>query len=159
MTSKSEKRLQSGKVALTTAIITSVTTILVAFIGIFQQLRRADANDIADLETTLENLGHSVGEDWDISGSVVDENGQPFSAEIYLMPQSGTFSDYTDDNGGFHFDNIPSQTYSILVRKTDPEVRGESRKILVLEPETSDSKIDTTIEVTGAVIKYTISFN
>ena len=160
MKSKSNNRSQSGKVTIFTVIITSISTILVAFIAIFPQIREADVNKISYLAEKLESLGYSPEleekEKLQITGTVVTEDDIPMNAEIYLIPISGYFSVITDDNGRFHFDGVPSQTYSILIRRRDPEAKGQSRKILVLEPDPRGSKIDTTVIVPGASIKYMI---
>ena len=50
----------NAKVAIATALITAVSTIAVAFIGVVPQMRQADARKIEGMQVEIDNLKRSV---------------------------------------------------------------------------------------------------
>ena len=155
---------QSTKIAVFTTLITCISTILVAFIGVFPQLRENDVNKIEKLEKKLNNLAalypaiDSAKVAWEIKGTLTNNNidKKSLDAEIYLMPSSWTHFTTTDDNGVFSFTDVPPQTYYILIRKRDTDSK-ESRRLLVIGPEKQTASIDTHLTVNGAFVEYTIT--
>jgi len=155
---------QSTKIAVFTTLITCISTILVAFIGIFPQLREGDVNKIEALEKRLNNLAalypatEPAQAAWKIQGTLTNNNIEKKSldAEIYLMPSSWSHFTTTDDNGAFSFTDVPPHTYYILIRKRDTDTK-ESRRLLVIGPGEQAAAIDTHLTVNGAFVEYTIT--
>ena len=149
---------QNSRVLIVTAVITAVTTIGVAFIGIFPQLRNSDTRryetlqqQFADFRQKAENglaLNPPPEKKMSVSGTVFDEPAQKRLAgvEVYLLPEGNNYlTAKTDDNGNFTLNGVPDGVYSIIVRESG----GRSGKGLL------DDSGDE-VKVIGASIKYRI---
>jgi hypothetical protein len=149
---------QNSRVLIITAAITAITTIGVAFIGIFPQLRNNDAKKYEELQKQFadfrQNLGNETGakvapeKKMSISGTVFDELAQKRLAgvEVYLLPEGSNYlTAKTDDNGNFALNGVPDGVYSIIVRESG----GRSGKGLL--DDASDE-----VKVIGASIRYRI---
>lgn len=148
---------QNSRVLIATAVITAVTTIGVAFIGIFPQLRNSDAKRYDQLQQEFAEFRQKAGngsvnkppeKPMSVSGTVFDEPGQKRlpGVEVYLLPEGNNFlTAKTDDNGNFQLNGVPPGVYSIIVR----EASGRSGKGLL------DDEGDE-VKVIGASIRYRI---
>jgi hypothetical protein len=112
---------------LVSAVITGVTTIGVAFIGIVPQMRNQDKTiihgyraDIENLQKKVDELTKQPGETWTFSGNIhpVKEkatgNDQDKTVEVYLVPE--VLGSHTDSAGDYSIPNVPRADYSLLVR-------------------------------------------
>lgn len=155
--------VQSPKVLIVTALITAMTTIGVAFIGIFPQLRSGDVENLKKLQKDLEtvkqqasitvnakeNTSTSPGKKMTINGTVRSEDGKRTlsGVDVYLLPEGNNLlTAKTDDTGRFTLQEIPPGIYSIIVRDS---LNGKSGKGLL------DDSGDE-VKVIGASIKYRI---
>jgi hypothetical protein len=148
---------QNSRVLIATAAITAVTTIGVAFIGIFPQLRNSDAKRYDQLQQEFAefrqksgngSVGKSPEKTMSVSGTVFDEPAQKRlpGVEVYLLPEGNNFlTAKTDDNGNFTLNGVPYGVYSIIVRESS----GRSGKGLL------DDDGDE-VKVIGASIRYRI---
>ena len=148
---------QNSRVLIATAVITAVTTIGVAFIGIFPQLRNSDAKRYDQLQQEFAEFRQKAGNEsvvkgpektMAVSGTVFDEPGQKRlpGVEVYLLPEGNNFlTAKTDDNGNFTLNGVPQGVYSIIVRESG----GRSGKGLL------DDDGDE-VKVIGASIRYRI---
>jgi len=149
--------MQNSRVLIITAVITAVTTIGVAFIGIFPQLRNNDAKrydqlqqDFAEFRQKAANISVSKSPEkmMRVTGTVFDELAQKRlpGVEVYLLPEGNNFlTAKTDDNGNFALNVVPDGVYSIIVRESS----GRSGKGLL------DDDGDV-VKVIGASITYKI---
>jgi hypothetical protein len=151
---------QNSRVVMATALMTALTTIGVSFIGIVPQLRRQDTDTIKELRQEFNLLREKSNASANttpavpykkisIHGTVRSEDGtRPLNGvEVYLMPEGDNLlTAKTDDSGVFNFTQIPSGTYSIIIRDS---AHGKSGKGLL--DEDGDE-----IRVIGAKIKYRI---
>ena len=147
---------QNSRVLILTALITAATTVAVAFIGIFPQLRNNDAqtiqqlrDSIGALEKKLEGTSEPPPEKkMAVTGTVwaPDKKRTLNGVEVYLLPQDNNdLTAKTDDNGNFTLNGVPDGVYSIIVRESN----GQSGKGL-LDDEQNE------VSVIGAAIKYRI---
>jgi hypothetical protein len=149
---------QNSRVLIITAIITAATTIGVAFIGVFPQLRNSDNKRYEQLQQEFADFRKKAGNDgvvnppsekkMSVSGTVFDEAAQKRLAgvEVYLLPEGNNYlTAKTDDNGNFTLSGIPYGVYSIIVRESG----GRSGKGLL------DDAGDE-VKVIGASIRYRI---
>ncbi len=123
----------SPKVVIITALISAVTTILVAFIGIVPKFYERKA-------PMLENCT--------ISGTITSAEDKPLrNAEIYLIRATGSeFMATTDDRGNFAFQELPSAAYWVIVRDNISE---KASRVLIENKETSGE-----IQVVESLLKY-----
>lgn len=148
---------QNSRVLIVTAVITAVTTIGVAFIGVFPQLRNSDAKRYDQLQQEFAEFRQKAGngsvskspeKTMSVSGTVFDEAAQKRLAgvEVYLLPEGNNYlTAKTDDNGAFTLNGVPYGVYSIIVRESG----GRSGKGLL------DDDGDE-VKVIGASIRYRI---
>jgi hypothetical protein len=147
---------QNSRILIVTAIITAATTIGVAFIGVFPQLRNTDAKRYEQLQQEFADFrqksggGTATGQEkkMSVTGTVFDEPGQKRlpGVEVYLLPEGSNYlTAKTDDNGNFTLNGVPQGVYSIIVR----EASGRSGKGLL------DDEGDE-VKVIGASIRYRI---
>lgn len=81
-------------------IILAVLTLIVGVIAVTTLLRNTNTLDM------IKGTGA-------ITGSVVDENGQPFQGEIFILGKN--LSTKTDENGVFEISGVPSGEQSLIV--------------------------------------------
>jgi len=149
---------QNSKVLILTALITASTTVAVAFIGIFPQIRNSDAQTIQRLQDGMNELekklqsagaGPAPEKKMNVNGTVysaLDHKRTLAGVEVYLLPEGNNFlTAKTDDNGNFTLNGVPDGMYSIIVRESS----GQSGKGLL------DDDADE-VSVIGALIKYRI---
>jgi hypothetical protein len=148
---------QNSKVLILTALITASTTVAVAFIGIFPQIRNSDAQTIQRLQDGMNELqkklqsagaGPAPEKKMNVTGTVwtPDRKRALPGVEVYLLPEGNNFlTAKTDDNGNFTLNGVPDGMYSIIVRESS----GQSGKGLL------DDDADE-VSVIGAAIKYRI---
>jgi hypothetical protein len=121
---------QNPKILIVTALITAITTIAAAFLGIVPQMRSSDRGQIGELQEQIERLKQATAVNsaksdkmLNISGTVLGPNaervlGRP---DVFLIPLSNPkLMAATNANGQFHFNNVPDQQYWIIVR--DPKL-------------------------------------
>ena len=159
--SEQSHQSQNPKVLIITALITAVTTILVAFVGIFPQLRGGDREAIKTLQDNVTALTQKLAlvnprEDpsaaqkkMSVSGTVYTsptKNATLKGLDIYLLPDGYKLTTQADDSGQFTFPEVPFGEYSIILR--DPH-REKSGKVRLEDPREE-------ISVMGAWVKYHI---
>ena len=147
---------QNTKVLIVTAVITSITTIAVSFMGIVPQLRSQDRKDLVELQEEIKALKDKAAPKEtapdklvSISGTVRNADGTKALGgyDVYLLPETNNlFTGKTDDSGKFTLKGVPDYTYSIIVRDS---TNGRSGKGLL--DDTGDE-----VQVIGARIKYRI---
>jgi hypothetical protein len=149
---------QNSRVLIITAIITAATTIGVAFIGVFPQLRNSDNKRYEQLQQEFADFRKKAGDElpvnpssqkkMTVTGTVFDEAAQKRlpGVEVYLLPEGNNYlTAKTDDNGNFTLGGVPDGVYSIIVRESG----GRSGKGLL------DDAGDE-VKVIGASIRYRI---
>ncbi|MBV9957710.1 MAG: hypothetical protein JO360_04780 [Acidobacteria bacterium] len=151
---------------MATALMTTITTIAVSFIGIVPTLRRGDAEEITALKQQLNNMekAHasansptapekSTDKKIAISGKVSRKDGKSQPLDVYFLPDDNSqLTIQTDDSGKF-YKEIPSGTYSIIVREGG---NGTSGKLRLDEDEVGrDVKLD---KFNGATVNYRINY-
>ena len=127
----------NSKVLIATAVITALTTIVVAFVGIVPQLRSGDKGAVAQLQKELDDLkktsadttagvGGTPDKKLTISGVVTSEDGTKTLSgrDIYLVPEGYNLLTKTDDDGKFTLQGVPSGVYSIIVRDSTDGISG-----------------------------------
>lgn len=147
---------QSSRGMILTALITALTTVAVAFIGIFPQMRNNDAQTIQQLRDSMGELQQKLTggappppeKKMSVTGTVwtPDRKRAMPGVEVYLLPEGNNdLTAKTDDNGNFTLNGVPDGVYSIIVRESS----GQSGKGLL------DDDADE-VSVIGAAIKYRI---
>jgi hypothetical protein len=121
---------QNPKILIVTALITAITTIAAAFLGIVPHLRSTDRGQIGELQQQIEhlkqvNITNSAknNKTLNISGTVLgpDEKPMPGRPDVFLIPLSNPkLMAATKATGEFHFNGVPDQQYWIIVR--DPKL-------------------------------------
>src|SRR5215467_10632571 len=112
---------------LLTALITAATTVAVAYIGIFPQLRNNDTQTIQQLRESMGELQKKVSggapppqeKKISVAGTVwtPDKKRALPGVEVYLLPEGNNdLTAKTDDNGNFTLNGVPDGVYSIIVR-------------------------------------------
>lgn len=146
------KLKSDAKVAIVTALISSIGTILIAFIGIVPTLRQSDQTKIAGsqkeiekLQSTIGDLQKSLDEIYTISGRVRSTDNSPLSGtELYAAKADD--SSTLDDNGRFLFHNVLRRPYRVIV--VDQQT-GRVRRLLI-DPDDSPPENETA----GIAISY-----
>lgn len=119
----------NAKIAIASALITAITTILVAFIGVVPQIRRDDRKEIDNLQKTIgemktliEGLKTSREELQSISGMVRNGDNTPKNdAVLYAVKADAAAS--LDDSGKFVFQNMARSPYWIVMADQNKKVR------------------------------------
>lgn len=126
----------SPKVIIITAIISAITAIAVALIGIAPALHDRESQKSVQQEECT------------ISGKIISAGGDPLkNAEIYLIRATG--SDRmatTDDKGKFTFSKIPDAAYWVVVRNV---VSGKASRVLISKDDSAGE-----IEVVHSLLHY-----
>jgi len=139
------------------AIVSAISPILIAFIGIVPELRKKDQKEIASQQSTIDTLKTRVngliselGKKCSIVGKMVDKNNVPIrEAEIYAsLADNQTIPDNT---GTFGFTNmIPGASYRlILIYKKNNMYRNYT---LTIGPD--DNLKQSIAEEEGLIITY-----
>ena len=112
----------NSRVLIITALITASTTVGVAFIGIFPQMRNSDAQRYGQLQQEFADFRQKAGaitagvivpseKKMAVSGTVFtgpDRRQTRNGVEVYLFPGgSGGLTAKTDDNGRFTLNGVP----------------------------------------------------
>jgi hypothetical protein len=124
------KLQQSSKTVIITALISAVSTIVVAYIAIIPQIHKGDTDKIARLRAERDSLQQSSAkpplEKITISGRIrTTEGGQPLTnSEIYLFPADNSFLLPLDPTGKFVFEHVPARRYSWIVLHDNVSERG-----------------------------------
>lgn len=152
---------QNARVLIVTALITAVTTIVVAFVGVFPQLRGGDREAIKALQENVNALTNKLAvvdprsdpaaaaKKMSVSGTVFtsrDKSATLGGMDVYLLPEDYQLIGQTDDTGRFSISDVPVGQYSIILR--DP-TRGQSGKVLLDDPPAE-------VSVMGKWVKYHI---
>ena len=119
---------QNPKTLIATALITAITTMAAAFLGIIPHLRNSDRGIVGQLQQQVEQLKQANGgaksnKTLNISGTVLGPDAKPMSSrpDVFLIPLSNPkLMAATKASGEFHFNGIPDQQYWIIVR--DPKL-------------------------------------
>src|SRR5215813_2194638 len=152
---------QNPKVLIITALITAVTTILVAFLGIFPQLRGGDREAIKNLQENVATLTEKLksvnpsqasvvpAKKMSVDGTVYTSANKKTTLsgmDVYLLPEDYGLVGHTGEDGRFNIQKVPEGVYSIILR--DP-TRGNSGKVLLDDPREE-------LSVMGKLVKYHI---
>lgn len=126
----------SPRVVLITAVISAVSSILVAFIGIVPIFYERKAEGRFEQETCA------------ISGTIISSGEEPLkNADVYLILATGSeFMTTTDDTGKFVFQRIPDASYWVVVRNNYSE---KASRVLIQDTETSGK-----IELVESMLEY-----
>ena len=120
---------QNPRILVGTAMITAITTIGAAFLGIVPRLRGNDGRRIEQLNQQIEQLKQSSfansksDKALNISGTVYGPNSKPMTGrpDVYLVPLNNPkLIARTKANGEFQFNGVVDQQYWIIVR--DPKL-------------------------------------
>ena len=120
-----------------TAIISAVTSVLVALIGIAPFIyEKGKTSPLVQQEVCT------------ISGEITSEEAEPMkNAEIYLIRATGSERmATTDDKGKFTFQQIPDASYWVIVRNI---VSGSASRVLISKENDSGE-----IEVVKSILRY-----
>lgn len=138
-----EKTDATAKIAIWTAGITALATVLTAFIGIVPQMRQADRKQITDLKARLAGLpAKSPETTYMISGFVkTKKNNMPLT-DAMLVAAPADNSPTLDDAGKFVLQHMTNQPYYIAVQTQD----GKMRRVLISpnDPETDTDELAIT---------------
>lgn len=153
---------QNSRVIIATALMTALTTIGVAFIGIVPQLARADSETIKELREKINVLqskpdtkGASVPsvteKKMSVHGTVKTEDGKKLlnNVEVNLLPvTNNTLTATTNEDGTFDFEDVPAGVYWVIVRNPS----GKSSRRLLEKPVD-----ELTVKDIGVRVKYHIA--
>ncbi len=130
------KGTNSG-VVIKTALITAISSIAIAFIGIVPIFYKKKVPAPVEPEKCF------------LSGEITSGDGKPMkNAEVYLIRSTGSDLMATaDDNGKFIFQGLPDDSYWVIVRDNVSE--KASRVLIGKKDETGE------IEVVESILKYT----
>ena len=118
--------MDKTKTAIVTTLITSIATVLVAFIGIVPQLRKGDQDTIDKLTTQLNQMKTKRSADlYTLSGHVT-RNKQPVTDGVLIAAEAND-SVAPDDTGKFLFPNMARKAYWIVVTTQN----GPTRRLLI----------------------------
>jgi len=139
----SDKSGASAKVAVWTAVVTAIATVLTAFIGIVPQMRQGDQQQIQELKTQLATLIAKSSKDaYMVSGYVKTKKNNAPVTDAMLVAAPADDSVTLDDEGKFVLQNMVNQPYCIVVQTQD----GKMRRVLIspTDPETDTDKLAIT---------------
>jgi hypothetical protein len=120
--------VSSTKVAVWTALITAIATVLTAFITIFPQLRQNDQKTIGDLTNQITKLTAKLSQEaYRVSGHVkTRKNDMPVVAAMFFAAPANDAVPL-DDSGKFDLPNMADQAYYIVVQTQD----GKTSRVLI----------------------------
>ena len=142
--------------SLVSAVMTAITTLGVSIIGIVPQLRSQYTSQIENLQTELKQMKENLveptkpaGKNVTISGSIQSAKGNSTAndadqiVQVYLVNEEmGTT---TDSVGDYRIKNVPSGSYTLLVR-----IPGSEKTVTMHVP--SDPATRTVNSVEGVSI-------
>jgi hypothetical protein len=112
---------QNPKLLIATALITAMTTIGAALVGVFPQVwgRNAAVNKETVPAQSVKKIA--------IDGAVKSNDATRVmnGINVYLLPAGKVLETQTDDSGKFVFDDVPSGEYSIIFRETPNGLSGK----------------------------------
>lgn len=108
----------SAKVAIWTAIITAIGTVLTSFLGIVPQMRKDDAHRLNELKHQVNQLmAQKATDDYTVSGSVTKSDNTPVKyATVFAAPASNSGP---LEGGKFIFTKMENQPYYLIVQTQD----------------------------------------
>ena len=152
---------QHPKVVMITTLLTALTTIAVAFIGVVPSLRHGDAEEIEVLKRKLNDMEsvHSPVNDSNppdkklaVHGTIKSKDGKQTlkGYEVYFLPEGNNLLTAKTDDSGMFYKEMPPGTYSIIVRESN---NGLSSKGM-LDEEDNEVRLD---KLQGAIVNYRIN--
>jgi hypothetical protein len=139
----SEKTYSSAKVAVWTAVITAIATVLTAFIAIVPQMRQGDKQQIDVLNSKLQKLATQIpASGYTVSGYVKTKKDSKPVTDAMLVAAPADDSVTLDDEGKFVLQNMANQHYCIVVQTQD----GKMSRVLIspTDPETDTDDLAIT---------------
>ena len=139
---------QNPKILIATALITAMTTIAAAFLGIVPHMRSSDRGQIGALHQQVEQLKRA-NKTLNISGTVLGPNAErmPGRPDVFLIPLSNPkLMAATNAAGQFHFNDVPDQQYWIIVR--DPKLGKSGAGFM--------DKDNLEVPLDGTLVKYKV---
>jgi len=140
----------SAKVAIWSAIITALATVLTSFIAIVPQMRKSDKQQIDDLTQRTANLSNQVTDltaqlsknVYVVSGFVKTKKDNAPVTDAILVAAPAEDSLPLDDAGKFVLQNMLNQPYWIVLQTQD----GKLRRVLInpADPETDTEDLAIT---------------
>jgi hypothetical protein len=116
------------RVAVWTAVVTAIATVLTAFIGIVPQMRHGDQQKIEDLETQIKKLSaKSSGVAYLVKGHVATKKNNTPVTDAVLVAGPASDSVALDDEGNFALSHMYKQPYCIVVQTQD----GKMSRVLI----------------------------
>ncbi len=120
MSEVASPQLSNTRVAMLSVIVTAVSGIIIAFVGVLPQMSQA-----ADALPQVVSVPSATPEAaWRITGRVADANGDGSLSQIFLIPSSADYQTFSGDKGEFVFENVPTGYYSIVVRNPSTTISG-----------------------------------
>jgi len=124
----SDENSSSTNVAVWTAVITAIATVLTAFIGIVPGLRQTDKNTIDDLSSQVAALKAKPPEQaYAVSGSVKTKKDNAPVTNAILDAAAAEDSQPLDDVGNFTFQHMANKPYWIVLETQD----GKKARLLI----------------------------
>jgi len=140
----------STNVAIWSAIITALATVLTSFIAIVPQMRKSDKQQIDDLTQRTANLSNQVTDltaqlsknVYVVSGFVKTKKDNAPVTDAILVAAPAEDSLPLDDAGKFVLQNMMNQPYWIVLQTQD----GKLRRVLInpADPETDTEDLAIT---------------
>jgi len=140
----------STNVAIWSAIITALATVLTSFIAIVPQMRKSDKQQIDDLTQRTANLSNQVTDltaqlsknVYVVSGFVKTKKDNAPVTDAILVAAPAEDSLPLDDAGKFVLQNMLNQPYWIVLQTQD----GKLRRVLInpADPETDTEDLAIT---------------
>jgi|ERR1700756_3295187 hypothetical protein len=139
--------MDKTRVTIITTLISSLATVLVAFIGIVPQMRMRDQQTISTLQQQIAELQQRPTDTLYTLSGHVSRNKKPVSNGV-LIAAAPNESATLGDNGEFLVQSIPRKAYWIIVTTQD----GPTSRLLI-NPD--DSQPDTTQEEIAISYNFT----
>lgn len=150
----SGKQLPREKIVC--ALITAITTVAVAFIGIVPQMREKDRAAISDLQAELAKVKQQLAQGAEpiplkkcnVGGAIKTTDGAPLAnAEVYLIEASGSENmAITGDDGSFAFQKVEDVPYWIVVRHSAS--KKSARTLMKSDPQSG------IIQIPELIVEY-----
>jgi hypothetical protein len=150
----SGKQLPTEKIVC--ALITAITTVAVAFIGIVPQMREKDRAAISDLQAELAKVKQQLSQGAEpipikkcnVGGAIKTTDGAPLAnAEVYLIEASGSENmAITGDDGSFAFQKVEDVPYWIVVRHSAS--KKSARTLMKSDPQSG------IIQIPELIVEY-----
>ena len=118
----SSPQLSNARVAVLSVIVTAISGIAIAFVGILPQIRQAPAaaSPLVDAVTPVPAGDDPSEKAWKITGRVTDAGGKGYPSQIFLTPAD--YQTSSGDLGEFVFEHVQAGHYSVVVRSPSTTV-------------------------------------